>query len=70
MRVLEMVLRVPLDEEAFAAHDGEATAPSNDLGEWDGRDVFRAAELELVEVNEAELVGMRMIAGKVEEEEA
>lgn len=53
---LRIELSVPLDEEAFEEHDGDEMAPPNEIEEWEAQDVFRAADLALIEVRDAELV--------------
>lgn len=55
-RNLRIELSVSLDEEAFEDHDGDQMAPPNDIEEWEAQDVFRAADLELIEVRSAEFV--------------
>lgn len=48
-------LVVLVDDEALEEHDGEKTAPPNDVDEWEARDIANAADLSLIDLSESEL---------------
>lgn len=51
----EFTLRLHVDEEALAAHDGEKTPPPNDVEDWDASDLLAAERLEIVSFSDGTL---------------
>ncbi len=54
MSPYRFLLTIEVDDEALDAHDGNQASPPNEVEEWDARDIFRAAELGIVNPSESD----------------
>lgn len=63
---VEVVLRIPVDGEMLAVHAEKAEERggpySRDPEEWDGSDVMRLPDLDIVDASEVELVRAEIVA--------
>lgn len=64
----EFTIRVPVDNELLADHDGEQKPPPNKVDEWEGRDLFDAAYEGLVDTGEVQIVDYTTVSGPLEDQ--
>lgn len=55
-------LRIDVDDEALAAHNGDVTPPPNKVDEWDASDLLAAIHAGIVDVAEAEITDYSTVA--------
>lgn len=64
----EFVIRVPVDDEWLARHDGAEKPPPNAVDDWDGRDIFWAEEMGAIDRDDVEIVTYTEVSGPLRDE--